>query len=258
MARIVETIEFADQKPNELFQCVFSLSQFPRALQLANNFAFYKAKSVTWQYEPLFNTFQDGAGAASKPYMYVVMNRGQVSLPFNPQNPAAIPFALKNIQATGAKPVGLAGTRKITYVPNWCSPGLTAVAQYSTTATQSVSLGLQPQYKWLSSAGWGGGTMFNVNSQQIDGGAQNKYTPVQPEGGIAQAPLSVQQQAILASSVVYNGHNTWIDQAFVGESTSEPTCRLTCTVEWVYKGAIANTPFGPYGNPNPGEPVASA
>jgi len=252
MARIVETIEFADQKPNELFQCAFNLAQFPRASQLATNFAFYKAARVTWQYEPLFNTFQDGAGAASKPYLYVVMNRGQVSLPFNPQNPAAIPFSIKNIQATGAKPVGLSGTRKITYVPNWCSPGLTAVAQF-TNNSFDVSMGLQPQYKWLSTRGWG--AVFNTTGQQIDGATMANYTPIGTEG-VDPGPLAVNPKQVASSAVVYNGHNTWIDQAFVGSSTEEPTCRLTCTVEWVYKGAIFNQPLGPASTP--GEPTVSA
>lgn len=242
MARIVETIEFTNQKPNELFQCVFTLAQFPRALQVAQNFAFFKAAKVTWQYEPLFNTFQDGAGAASKPYLYTVMNRGQVV----PTSSVALPITLHNIQATGARPIGLSGTKQVSYKPNWCSPGIAAIAQYANTNV-NVSMGLQSQYNWLASSG--AGVKFNANGQQIDGGSTNGYNPVQGEGGVAPAPVSIVPTQNMSSAVVYNGHNTWIDQAFVGASTDEPTCKLTCTVEWLYKGAIFNVSVGSTGSP---------
>ena len=216
-ATIIETIEFDDILSNTVNQYVFQLGQFPRANQLAANFAFHKACHVEWKYEPLYNTFQDSAGALSKPYLYTLMNRQQENefTNINTQNFGAI-------QAAGAKAVALASTHVIKYVPNWCSPGLIA----TTAGGAPFALGLQKQYGWLAtptgSTSTNTGPSNNVVVRVIDPPIQN--TALAPVGNYANA-------------VVYNGHLSYLDQK-VASTTSTPIARVTATVMWKFKGAF--------------------
>lgn len=234
MARIIETIEFTDLQPNGAVNSVFTLSQFPRASTLAGNFAFYKAAKVTWNYEPLYNTFQDTAGATSVPYLYTLMNRGQIN---------TIPApGLGNIQACGARPVKLVSRTSISYKPNWCSPGLLSVIKPDGSESGPISAviqqGVKQNYDWLSCSGQevravdAGGqvvvpSLANVLSAQIG-------SPV-----VTPAPPALTLFAPNANNnVVYNGHINFIDQEF--DANSAPCCRLTATVVWQFKGALFN------------------
>jgi len=243
MARIVETLEFADLEIKTGYQCVFSLAQFPRACAVAGNFQWYKAAKVTWTYEPLYNTFQSQQGAASKPYLYIVMNRTQ-----NLANAAA----LNQIQACGAKPVALVGTRKISYKPNWCSAGLLAVAPPPNPPNpqkQYLSQGLQAQYSWLASPGvvatiqngTAAGTEGLFNPPDITAPFMNPTNQALPND-------TVNSIAISTHSPIYNGHTTFLDQETVGV-TGQVIARLTCQVEWIFKGAVFNSPIGPQAPP---------
>jgi len=239
-AKVIETIEFADLTPNATFQSVFSLSQFPRASTLAGNFAFYKAAKVMWNYEPLYNTFQDSVGASTVPYLYTLMNRGQI-------NPSPVP-ALKNIQACGARPIKLVSKTTIAYKPNWCSPGLLAVLKGDGTEPGPVNnvlqQGVKQQYDWLACSGVEvrsiNGTTVEVPNvapviqANIDG--TDGIVVVAPPAGIFSA-VSV------PNNVVYNGHINWIDQEV--DANSQPVARLTCTVEWLFKGALFNQTIAP-------------
>jgi len=236
MARIVETLEFADLTVKDTYQSVFSLSQFPRACAVAGNFQFYKAVKVVWSYEPLYNTFQSGNAAISKPYIYMLMNRTQN------QNNAT---TLQNIQACGAKPRALVSKIVIAYKPNWCSAGLTAVVPGPTPGDRNyIQQGLQAQYGWLASVG----TPVSLQNGNPAGTA-GKFNP--PEiSSVALDPInqnldnSTSTLANLVNNTVYNGHTTFIDQETVG-SEGQVIARLTCTVEWVFKGAVFNAPIGP-------------
>jgi len=218
-ATVIETIEFDDILPNEVYQYVFQLAQFPRANQVAGNFAFHKAAHVEYKYEPLYNTFQDGPAALSKPYMYTLMNRQQENefTNINTQN-------FRAIQAAGAKAVALASTKTIKYVPNWCSPGLIA----TTAGGQPFSMGLQKEFGWLAtptgSTSPGTGPSNNVVVREIDPPIQN--TALATLGNYANA-------------VVYNGHLSYLDQKVAaGGDTPPPICRVTATVMWKFKGAF--------------------
>ena len=57
-AKIVETVEFPDLKANRGDHALFNLGQFFRATTIAKNFQFYRAKTVKWEYMPLYNTFR--------------------------------------------------------------------------------------------------------------------------------------------------------------------------------------------------------
>jgi len=113
-ARIKETIQFNFVNANTNYGFIFSLNQFKRASALAPNFKWYKAKSVEWTIEPLFNTFTDDGTPQSIPYTYMAMNRTQDSSL----------QTLQDFQAMGCKPRKLTTKRVIKYTPNWCSPGL--------------------------------------------------------------------------------------------------------------------------------------
>jgi len=236
-ARIVETVEFADNFPLLAYQNVFSLASFPRAATLAMNFQFYKAAKVTWSYEPLYNTFQEATPAVgtvvSKPYIYTIMNRVQ-----NLRAGAT----LENIQACGAKPQALISKKSITYKPNWCSPGLMAVQPGSSPIAPINAMlqqGLKCQYGWLASAGTAnfinGPNGAGVGEATVSSNQTNQmYITPDPN-----ATVWSQNTSVATNNVLYNGHVTYIDQASPGSSQT-PICRLTATVEWHFKGANFN------------------
>lgn len=205
-ATIKETVEFTDLNPNLGYNFNFNLSQFARASALAPNFKFYKAKSVEWTIEALYNTFQDGTtgGEVTIPYLYMTMNRTQDSTGIN----------LQDIQAMGAKPQKLVGKKTIKYVPNWCSPGLIAA---NIGQGQLAQVGLQKQFAYLACPD----TNLGLNQQQ-------GFAP-------STAPLQFPtNSAVLANTVVYNGHTIWCDQE-VPTGVLQAVARVTCTVVWHFK-----------------------
>jgi len=180
---------------------------------------------VVWNYEPLYNTFQDEAGGASVPYLYTVMNRGQLALPLG-----NIPWTRANAQATGAMPQKLSKKITVSYVPNWCSPGL----QATITGGAGYTMGSRVNYGWLNSQG----TVTRDPANHVPNYAPTGSLPIAPDdGGAALFPLP-----IAYSSVNYNGHMNVIDQEVPGAEET-PTCRLTCTVHWLFKGAAFNSAF---------------
>lgn len=209
-ATVTETLELADLSANTLVNNVFALEQFERATAVASNFQMYRAKSVTWTYEPQYNTFQETTGASiSKPYIYLAMNRTQITL-FNAD--------LQNLQAMGAKPLTLTSKRSISYKPNWCSPGLTAVT--AGTGSYPIVQGAKPQYGWL----------FAPNASA--------------SMGITLYP-GAQGEQQYNNFAVYNGHFCFIDQA---QSVTPATiARLTATVVWEFKGARFDKSHSPPG-----------
>jgi len=210
MARIKETVAFTDLDPNLGYNFNFNLSQFQRASELAPNFKFYKATRVEWTIEPLYNTFQDGLTGAevTVPYMYMTMNRTQDQTGIQ----------LADIQAMGAKPQKLVGKKTISYVPNWCSPGLTSYTTDGTNLTGVNQAGLQVQYRPLACPDTNPG-------KNLPSG----FTPAAAPGQIGLNNI------IYANQVVYNGHTLWVDQE-VPTGTLQPVARVVCTVHWSFHG----------------------
>ena len=207
MARIKETVEYQDLLPNLPYNFNFSLSQFARAMAVAINFKWYRASYVEWRIEPTFNTFQEtSASQISIPYMYVTMNRTQDTTGLN----------LADIQAIGAKGQKLTTLKKISYKPNWCSPGLLS---YSVnTATQDINAvnqnGLRAQYAYLP--------------------CPDNPVPINQVSGYTPAGLSLTSMSeVFANSAIYNGHSLWLDQEFTGGASK--IARVTCTVHWEFK-----------------------
>ena len=225
-ATIVETLEYQDLLANTPYQQTFSLANFYRATTLAPNFQFYRAKSVKWEYMPLYNTFQEnvsGVAVVSKPQIYTIMNRDQDSrwTSFSTGN------ALYSLQSAGANPRAFTNNQVIKYKPNWCSPGLQALTYTSipgtglAAVTNSVQMGLKKQFGWLSTP---------------DKDMYNSYfiNPVKGESNIYVAPLSASTPPIVAGNVLYNGHNLYIEQE--NNADNVPVCKVVVSVEWEFKG----------------------
>jgi len=221
-ARITETIEIIDLNPNTSYANAFSLSQFARASSIAPFFRWYKATKVTYQYEPLYNTFQEGGGpSVSAPYFYSLMNRTQDSHV----------TTLNDIQACGAKPIKLTRMLTKSYRPNWCSPGL--ITYGTAVATQGVSPamvglynnGLKAEYGWLQSP-----NSVDVNGTGVQIAPFPSADQAVPGGSNPAVPIMAINNT---NQVMYNGHDVFIDQQNAPQATV--VCRLTCTVEWAFK-----------------------
>jgi len=236
--RVIETFEAVDLNSNQPIQHTFNLAQFPRACNIAPNFRFYRAAKVIYTYDPLYNTFQDGVNAASKPYMYSVMNRAQ-QLNQGGMN------SVQSFQVAGARPVSFTSQKKISYKPNWCSPGLLQVRQLNTPPTSPLDIvyssnGLQAQYGWLATP-TGPQTTWQANQTATNNGDYPQTVQNPPPGTV-----NLNNSFVYNNTVVYNGHYTFIDQKFTGgETPVDPVARLTITVIWEFKGAAS--PLGGLG-----------
>lgn len=216
-AVIQETIELSDLGSATTQALVFNLSQFTRASALAPNFRWYKAMKVEWGIEPLFNTFQDGVTGDTMPYLYKLMDRTQNSLNMN----------LQDFQASGCKPIKLISKKSYSYVPNWCSPGLTSIGTNTggDQVTKIFSQGLKAQYSYLASP----------DDSSI---APNQSYFITPLDTRNPPPANDFMAGINVNQVTYNGMDIYIDQnTNVGVET---VARLTCTVTWHFKGAKFN------------------
>jgi len=73
-ARIVEGVLLTTLQSNTDFNFAFNIGEFDRAMRVAANFKFYRAKRVTYKYIPLYNQFTAGA-TVTRPVVQWVMNR---------------------------------------------------------------------------------------------------------------------------------------------------------------------------------------
>lgn len=232
--KVVETFESVDLLANTPQQAIFTLAQFARASNIAPNFKWYRAVKVIYTYDPLFNTFQDGAGNAnaSKPYLYTVMNRTQMG-----GGTTATMTKLQQFQVAGARPVPLVKQFKISYRPNWCSPGLlqlrTTVPPGGGANIQDYSTnGLQAQYGWLATP--------TVSGTPIRADATGTNTGDYPISVSLPPPTiaNVDNSFVYTNMVVYNGHEVFADQKYTGgDPSDQPIARVTVTVLWEFKEA---------------------
>jgi len=221
MATITETIELSEMKANTPYALVFNLSQFERASTLAPSFRWYKAEKVTWTLESLYNTYQDGVGGDTIPYLYKIMDRTQNSSG----------FYLNDLQASGVKPSKMIGTKTFTFKPNWCSGGLTTYARTPETGAivALTALGLRAQYAYLA-------TPDTVEVQQAPSFLVpiDPLNPINPGTGV---------NAINANNVCYNGMDMYIDQK--GNLNDPYLARLRCTVTWMFKDPKFHSTIAP-------------
>lgn len=214
MARITETIEFNNISPNVVQSLTFNIGLFERARVLATNFRWVKPTRVTWELKPQFNVYQSGVGANTVPYVYTIMNRTQDSS-F---------MTLNDLLTQGARPVKLTSLKKLSYKPNWCSPGLlvqNVVALpggFGGALNNIVVQGLKPEYGWCQCP--------NLTTQP------NTVTPLASFIAPPSSQAVNTSVANLTSGVRYNGHQIYIDQL---SATSTTGFRLVCKVDWAFK-----------------------
>lgn len=216
MARIVETVEFNSVPPNLIQACVFNIAQFERARTLATNFRWYKPTMVTWTIEPQYNTYQSGVAAATVPYLYTIMNRTQDSS-F---------LGLGDLLTQGAKPRKLTGVNRVTYKPNWCSPGLLVQnvvpsGGFGGMLNNVYIQGLKPEFGWLQAPN------LPIASSVIPPNLIRPYQQVDP----VTSNTPVQNQAGLT---YFNGHQFYIEQT-VPSGAATPSYKITCQVHWAFK-----------------------
>jgi len=223
-ARIVETVNIQDAPSNTLNTLGFCLNDFNRARFESNNWQFFKAAKVTWTYEPLYNTYQDGTGTAlSKPYLYTRMNRTQDKV---------IPFGLGGLQGAGAMPKAMVSTIKQTYRPNWNIQGLTIGSQPSGGSYGVAALGARCEYGWINNSPYLQ-TQYSATSR-----LPGQLNPSQT--GAVSGILSGTTVSQVPSYCLYNGHDFYIDQKNADPTATAPICRITMTVEWHFKGPVYN------------------
>lgn len=232
-AHIRESIEYQNVVSNTIYNNGFCLAEFERANKLALNFKFYKPARVTWTYEPMYNTFQAqaaGGGPPGIPYLYVAMNRtqdGQLSGQASPSN----------LLAQGAKPKKLAKVIKISYIPNWNSPGLItqniqAAPGIAGGVVQNIcQIGQKAEYGFLPCPNlqtrFDTNTAQGINTTQYFPNFANTGGSITGFGGIGN-----NQASMVTNAVVFNGHYSIIEQINRGALV---VCKITCTVDWVFK-----------------------
>jgi len=224
VAYITETIEYSNIDANNSYFTGFTLAQFNRACSLCPNFRWYKPLSVTYTYNPIYNTFQNTSGAAGTPYLYMAMNRTQDNHIYN----------RFDLQAQGAKPIRFNKPITKTYKPNWCSSGL-IVAGQSGSPDDSIhtaqAQGLRAQWGWLQSPPAGANSNPSTTAPvPVFPDTQGIPAAIAP----AQSPSSsATMLPVQAANTMFNGHDTFIqqDNAISGQDVA----RLTVTVRWAFK-----------------------
>lgn len=229
MASVTESFEFAPVAVNSITQCVFQLSQFPRASTVAGCYKWYKPVSVTWEFTPYFTVYQAGTGTAqaTAPTFYTYMNRTQ-----DGAQPLSIQDQLSFMLSTGAKPRMF--NKKITmkYRPNWCSPGLISVGIANGIVNEMTQQGLKCQYDWLASPNAVQKAIPTTSFQSRPTAIfQDVLNPVQ--GEFEPIPGADVQVGILTNGVLFNGHNVFVSQDRTGSDNL--ICDVRCTVKWAFK-----------------------
>lgn len=234
---LFETVQVQDIPSNQMVNYNFSMNDFTRARLASLEWQFYRAKKVTYTFEPLYNNYEAGIGALSAPYMYIRMNRTADSI---------VPGNLFDLQAAGAMARRFTKTVKITYRPNWTSPGqlvisTAAVAGMPPPNNQFVNgvteNGSKIEYGYINNSPYqqtqdpAGAVIVPVFNRRLPGTLEAALPGVQSTNGLAAPPSQ-------ASYALYNGHYVYFDQKFANPTATAPVARVTMTVEWEFKGPI--------------------
>jgi hypothetical protein len=222
---VTETFELQNIPSNINNHFGFSLNQFVRAQRVGINYRWYKAAKVTWTMEPQFNVYQSGGTGPALPFIYTRMNRtGDLTV-----------LNVNDLLAMGAKPKKFTSNVKLSYVPNWCSPGLITQAVVAVPgsilgAINNVFMnGLRPQKGWLATPDdvqlRADTAVRQFQSQVNNQGANNNGNTPSSVPGSGAAPVT-------AATVAYQGHDMYIEQI---RSPTVVSCKVSCTVEWVFK-----------------------
>lgn len=142
VATITETREAQAIAVNTCYNEQFNIAEFPRALETAKSFKFYRATRVEYIYTPEYNVFSESSGS-TKPYLRYIMNRTGDQTTLN----------AGDLENMGAKPLSFSSSKVIAYKPNLAQ----TIGVFSTSGNTQDQLGLEPKYDaWLA-------TKFLVN-----------------------------------------------------------------------------------------------
>jgi len=223
-AHIRETVEYQNVQANIMFNQNFTLGEFERAMLVSQNFKWVRPARVTYTYEPIFNTYQSNAATPGIPYLFLAMNRTQDYA--GSQN--TVPG---NLLAQGVKPKKLVKIIKLSYVPNWCSPGLLGTSISNNNVQNIIQIGSKAEYGWVPTP-----NAFSRYSQGKTEGLipdLNKYS-YQSTGNSIQGfgGLGNNTPSITTNTVTYNGHYAFVEQI---NKLAQPVYKMTVTVDWVFK-----------------------
>ena len=226
MARVVETIDLGTITPNSSNLQSFQLTNFRRAHYMSAAFAFYRAAKCTYTYQPLFNVFQDLSGSSSLPNIYTLMNRqGDINLPQS---------AIDIFTATGSSPRKFNTPHKVSYKPNWTTPGMpTLTVSQGTLLVSNFIQGSQTCYNWVNKSSKGQ-KMYPSGAGANDSGV---LTTLGPDNTTFASTTFIAPNSA-CDAVAYLGHDVFVEQKF--DTNPNPVARVTLTVEWEFKGPIWN------------------
>jgi len=226
-AHIRETVEYQNETSNTMINWNFTLAEFERANLLSQNFKWVRPARVTYTYEPMYNTYQASSQLGSQPgipYLYTVMNRTQDRALIGNSVPS-------NLLAQGAKPKKLSRVIKISYVPNWCSPGLLGAYINNNNYQNIVQIGSKVEYGWVPCPN-----------------AFSRYSALQTQGiepdinasSFTQTGSSLvgfggvgnNWPSIASNAVTYNGHYAIVEQV---NKPPSAVYKVSVTVDWVFK-----------------------
>lgn len=115
VAKMKETVPIESLNANAPYEAITALTQFPRALDIADNYEQYRITKLEYKFTPSYDTFisqyQPGTSNASMSVPYLYAKR------LTREAPAV--FTLPFLQTMGAKPRRLDDkTLTVTYTPN--------------------------------------------------------------------------------------------------------------------------------------------
>jgi len=194
-----ETINAGEVNCNITIQRDLTIQACPRALAVAKCFKYYRLKTVEYIYTPVYNTYQEGVSAVSKPYFYYVMNR----------TGSTTNQSFTALEAQGAVPIAFTKPIKIKYAPNLVQE-LQVIQQGGNPVVGTNSIGNTPIYsKWIATEGY-----FKT---AIDAVALPVSRTTEPT----------------FNCPVYNGHIDYVRQDLTDEA---PLCgTLSIHVTWEFK-----------------------
>lgn len=204
--------------PNTAYGFTTTISNFPRALKMAQLFKFYRLKRVIYECLPDQTTFQAGAGAVNIPYVYYVMNRdGMAQTGLTPAQ----------YKAAGARPIKFTQKILIAYKPNTVQiSDVLLASSIPIGSNNNTTIGRTPVYdKWYSTQG-----ILAPNA--------NYVAPTVDRSDGSVAPF--QQIANNLSIVQYFGHDIFFEQQ--GGAAETELGRFTVTCEWEFKVANFQSP----------------
>lgn len=192
-ACIKETFTAGDIEPNQPYEPELNLTQFPRALDIADNYQKYRISKVEYIYKPLYDTFQSQYQAGSNvnvtvPYLFSkVLNY-----------PSPNSFGLSYLTTLGAKPRRIDDKSvKVTYTPHILQGGLV-----NTVAVTGASQGV----------GTSGGVARAIKKPWLN---THYYDPSGNQ---------------VMDNTIHFGHVFWIQQEVTNPDPTKPVCALDVNV----------------------------